>query len=213
MNLPFNTCLVLAPHTDDGELGAGGLITKLTNNGTEVHYVAFSTAKESVPDGFPADILTSEVKEATRRLGIPPSNLTILDYPVRKFTSYRQEILEELVALRGKIKPDLVLTTCSFDVHQDHQVIHNEAKRAFKTVSILGYELLWNEVGVSNFNFFLKLSEIEMEAKLVSLKAYNSQKGRQYFKDENLKSLARVRGLQVGAEYAEAFEVVRVALS
>lgn len=45
-----NNILVLAPHTDDGELGMGGTISKLIADGKEVTYVAFSTAEESVPD-------------------------------------------------------------------------------------------------------------------------------------------------------------------
>lgn len=33
--------LVLAPHTDDGELGMGGTIHKLLQEGKQVAYVAF----------------------------------------------------------------------------------------------------------------------------------------------------------------------------
>ena len=48
--------LVLAPHTDDGELGCGAAIARFVEQGAEVHYVAFSTAKESVPKGMPSNI-------------------------------------------------------------------------------------------------------------------------------------------------------------
>ena len=61
--------LVLAPHTDDGELGLGGTINKLITEGKRVTYVAFSTAEESVPPGFPKDILKTEVRNATAKLG------------------------------------------------------------------------------------------------------------------------------------------------
>ena len=60
--------LVLAPHTDDGELGLGGTINKLILAGNKVTYVAFSTAEESVPEGFPKDILKTEVRNATLQL-------------------------------------------------------------------------------------------------------------------------------------------------
>ena len=49
----YNNILVLAPHTDDGELGLGGTISKLIELGKKVTYVAFSTAQQSVPEGFP----------------------------------------------------------------------------------------------------------------------------------------------------------------
>ena len=42
--MDFDNVLVLAPHTDDGELGAGGFIAKLIEKGAKVTYVAFSTA-------------------------------------------------------------------------------------------------------------------------------------------------------------------------
>jgi len=63
--------LVLAPHTDDGEFGCGGSVARFVDEGKEVYYAAFSTAEESVPEPWPKDILKTEVREATKRLGIP----------------------------------------------------------------------------------------------------------------------------------------------
>ena len=77
MNINAKNVLVLAPHTDDGELGAGGFISKLIEHGATVTYVAFSTAEESVPDHLPKDILKTEVKVAVSKLGIKPENLII----------------------------------------------------------------------------------------------------------------------------------------
>ncbi len=94
MNIKYNNVLILAPHTDDGELGCGGFISKLIENGVQVYYVAFSTAEESVPLGFPKDILKTEVKAATTKLGIKPENLIIFNYQVRKLNYVIQEILE-----------------------------------------------------------------------------------------------------------------------
>ena len=42
----FKSILVLAPHTDDGELGAGSFIAKLSVQGANIKYVAFSSAPE-----------------------------------------------------------------------------------------------------------------------------------------------------------------------
>ena len=60
----YHNILVLAPHTDDGELGVGGTINYLIEQGHKVVYAAFSTAEESVPEGFPKDILKTEVRKA-----------------------------------------------------------------------------------------------------------------------------------------------------
>ena len=53
--------LILAPHTDDGELGCGGSIARFIEEGKDVYYVAFSTAEESVEHGLPKNILEIEV--------------------------------------------------------------------------------------------------------------------------------------------------------
>jgi LmbE family N-acetylglucosaminyl deacetylase len=65
--MDFKNVLVLAPHTDDGELGAGGFIAKLIEQGAKVTYVAFSTAEESGPDHLPKDILESSNSKAGYR--------------------------------------------------------------------------------------------------------------------------------------------------
>ena len=204
----FNKVLVLAPHTDDGELGAGGTIAKLIENDAEVHYAAFSTAEESVPEGMPRDILKTEVKAATMELGIKPENLLIFNYQVRKLNYVRQEILEDLIKIRQKEKFDLILMPSLHDIHQDHTTIANEGLRAFKNSTILGYELIWNNLSF-NTTSFVKLKKHHVETKVNALKSYQSQGGRDYMSREFIFSLAKTRGVQIGAEYAEAFEVVR----
>lgn len=210
MQFPFKNVLVLAPHTDDGELGAGGTISRLVESGTSVTYVAFSTAEESVPEGFPKDILKTEVRNATKKLGIHEENLIIFNYPVRKLNYHRQDILEDLVKLRRN-NYDLVLTPCLHDIHQDHTTVANEALRAFKNTSILGYELIWNNLSF-NTTCFIDLSKENIERKVSALKEYKSQGKRDYMTEEFIFSLAKTRGVQTGKQYAEAFEVIRLML-
>lgn len=205
----YKNVLVLAPHTDDGELGAGGTIFKLASSGSIVTYVAFSTAKESVPEGFPSDILKVEVKEATSVLGVKDCNLIIYDYQVRRLNYSRQEILENLIELRKKKFYDLVLIPSLRDIHQDHSTIATEAVRAFKGTSIWSYELLWNNLDFRT-QCFVKLEEEHLLKKLEALKKYKSQGSRSYLSPDFIRSLALARGVQVGVEYAEVFEVVRL---
>jgi LmbE family N-acetylglucosaminyl deacetylase len=200
--------LVLAPHTDDGEFGCGGSIVKFLEAKKEVFYVAFSTAEESVPPGFPKDVLVTEVKGATRRLGIPEDNLIIYRYEVRKLSYKRQEILEELVKLKNRLRPDLVLIPSPNDLHQDHQTVATEGIRAFKGVSIVGYELPWNTI-TFHTQLFIKLNRSHIEKKIHALKAYDSQKNKPYATEDFLWSWARTRGTQIGTDFAETFEVIR----
>jgi N-acetylglucosamine malate deacetylase 1 len=207
----FKNVLILAPHTDDGELGAGGTITKLIEGHANVYYVAFSTAEQSLSEDFPKDILRIEVKEATKKLGIPESNLMIFNYEVRKLSYVRQEILEELVRIRNQISIDLILMPCLNDIHQDHTTVALESLRAFKTKTILGYELIWNNLSF-NTTSFVCLEERHIHSKIAALRAYKSQRHRDYMRKEFVFSLARTRGVQIGSQYAEAFEVIRLVM-
>ncbi len=204
----FKNVFVLAPHTDDGELGAGGTISKLIDNGANVYYFAFSTAEESVPKGHPKDILAKEVVKATSKLGIKKENVIIYHYKVRKLNYARQEILEDLIKHKREIVPDLVLMPSLHDIHQDHSTIAQEGLRAFKNCTILGYELIWNNL-TFNTTSFVKLEEKNILCKVNALKEYKSQEGRDYMSKEFIFSLAKVRGVQIGVEYAESFEVIR----
>ncbi len=207
----FSQVLVLAPHVDDGEFGCGGTISKMIGNGAKVHYVAFSAAEDSVPDGLPKDILRREVIDATRVLGLGKDDVTVFRYPVRRFLDYRQDILEDMIRVGREVQPSLVLCPSPHDIHQDHGVIANEAIRAFKHGTILGYEMPWNNLSIDT-TAFVPLREEHVSVKLEALKCYMSQKFRTYIQPDFIRSLARVRGAQIGELYAEVFEVVRLVI-
>ncbi len=201
--------LVLAPHTDDGEFGCGGTIARLIEGGVEVRYVAFSIATKSLPPGFPPDTLAREVREATTEIGIPPEGLTVHDFEVRTFPEHRQEILELLIALWEEWPPDAVLQPSIGDIHQDHQVVAAEGLRAFKRTTVLGYEIPWNSL---NFNYqaYVALEQHHVERKVAALARYASQQHRNYANPDYIWNLARTRGINIGRELAEVFEVYRV---
>lgn len=211
MNLNPKKILVLAPHTDDGELGCGGTLAKFKEQGTEIFYAAFSSCEQSVPEHLPNDILKIELKNATTMLGIPTANTQLFDYQVRMFSYKRQEILEDMVVLRKTINPDLVFIPSFGDIHQDHAIIAAEGLRAFKSSTVFSYELIWNQMEFRN-QCFIKLEQHHLDAKINALKQYASQGHRSYTGDVFLTSLARVRGVQAGSTFAEMFEVHRLML-
>jgi len=202
--------LVLAPHTDDAELGCGGTMARFHAEGKEIYVAAFSTARASLPEGANPDMLRNEFLAAMEILGIPPEKLFVYDYKVRMLSYHRQEVLEEMIKLRNLIQPDLVLLPSGSDLHQDHEVVYNEGLRAFKQTSIWGYELPWNHVSFST-QAFVKLSQVHLDMKWKMMTTYESQfqKQRAYFTKEFIEGLARVRGVQVNETFAEAFEVIR----
>lgn len=205
--------LVLAPHTDDAELGAGASIAKWVEEGIEVHVAVFSTAEDSLPEGSKPLRLAEEFHSSLDALGIPREQRTVYGYPVRKLNYHRQEVLEHMVQLGRDINPDWVLVPSGADLHQDHATIHDEALRAFKHKTLLGYELSWNHITFSA-SAFIPVEKRHLDKKWEALTHYESQLelNRPYFTAEYHESLARVRGLQVKSEWAEAFELIRIVL-
>jgi N-acetylglucosamine malate deacetylase 1 len=207
----FNRMLMLAPHTDDVELGCGGTIARFAEEGeTEIFVAAFSTAGDSVPKGFPKTALREEFYEAMRILGVKKSRLSVYDYAVRKLSYNRQDVLEELVKIRTSVRPDVVFLPSSQDLHQDHQTLYNEGLRAFKEITMWGYELPWNTITFPTRGF-ITLEERHIDKKWKALQAYKTQFAlkRPYFSLDYIRSIAMVRGIQVKSRYAEAFDVIR----
>lgn len=201
--------LILSPHTDDGEFGCGGSIARFISEGKKVFYAAFSIAERSVPPKYPRDILKNEVKEATGVLGIRKENLILFDYITREFPSSRQSILDDILILKKKLKPDMVMLPSTYDTHQDHQVIVQEGFRAFKNVTMVGYEMPRNNLNFPT-NVFVALTRRELRLKIKAVECYRSQARKHIPSPRELyEMLARLRGAQIGLEYAEVFEAIR----
>lgn len=202
------TILVLSPHTDDGELGCGATMHRFVEEGHKVISAAFSSCKESLPEGFAPDTLINENKEALSVLGLTKESILLFDVQVRRFEENRQYILDTLIDLNKKYQPQIVFTPATTDIHQDHVVVTTEARRAFKHCSLYGYELPWNNYHFAG-NVFIKIEEKNLFKKIESLAMYQSQKNRAYMQEDFIRSLIKVRGLQAGSELAECFEMIR----
>ncbi|MFY9607526.1 MAG: PIG-L deacetylase family protein [Blastocatellia bacterium] len=202
--------LILCAHTDD-EFGCAGTIARLVETEIDIKYVALSRCEASVPDSYPKDILERECRQAVAMLGLKAESTEVWGYPVRHFPHHRQEILEDLILLRDRYTPDLVLLPTSLDTHQDHLTLYTEGFRAFKHSSILGYELPQNLTTFNN-TAFIKLTSQQIDQKIRALSCYQSQTSRPYSSEEFIRGLAKVRGVQCRGDYAEAFEVIRLVL-
>lgn len=199
---------VLAPHTDDGELGCGGSIARFIEKGDEVYYIAFSICEETLPDGLPKDTLKQELYCAAKVLGIKEENIIAYNYTVRRFYEQRQDILERMVDLNKRLSPGIVMMPSLHDTHQDHIVIATEGMRAFKHTCLLAYEEPWNNF-TFNYQTFIKLERHHIDKKADAVACYKSQSEKTYCKSDFINSLALTHGVQAGYELAEAFETIR----
>lgn len=200
--------LVLAPHTDDMEFGCGATVARFIEEGHNVYCGAFSACEQSVLKDFPSDILITEIKAASKKIGLKKENLILFDYSVRTFNYRRQEILDDILKLKKDIMPEIVLIPSLNDIHQDHYTIAHESFRAFKFSTLLSYELPWNNLSFVTSCFY-KISEQQLNKKIEAVKCYASQAHRNYANEGFIRSLATVRGVQISEKYAECFELIR----
>jgi LmbE family N-acetylglucosaminyl deacetylase len=187
----------------------GGTINRICNyyGPDTVKVISFSFARESIPMEFSSTSTFNELKSSMKNMHI--SNFEMYDFKVRNFDKCRQKILDYILECKKDFNPNFVFCPNTGDVHQDHQVITNETIRAFRRdCTILGYELLGNNIGSQKNNLYIKLNQDDMDKKIEMIKCYESQ----LFKKDMipyLVALAKIRGAEINSEYAETFEVIR----
>lgn len=201
----MRTVLAISPHPDDSELGAGGYIARLGEEGHSVHVAALSDCRDSIPAGFCPDVLRGEMRAAADVLGY--DLVGVEAFRVRRFPELRQGILDHLRELSKAIDPDLVICPAPSDRHQDHLQVSMECLRVFKC-SVWGMVYPWNTLR-SNVNGFVRLEERHVEKKVEALSKYDSQSHRPYMDPVTVISWARTVGLQCGSKYGESFEIIR----
>lgn len=200
--------LLLSPHTDDCEITMGATIARLVEDGYDIEWMVFSNAWQSLPDGFDKNTLPKEQLAAAAAFGIAPEKVHQYDFETRKFPEFRQEILELMVSKSLSFNPDIVFCPTLQDCHQDHSTIANEALRAFKRKTLYGYISTWN-VTHEIRTCYIQAMECHLETKLEALSHYQSQMHRPYMGGDQIKTMMKACGIQVGVQYAESFEVIR----
>ena len=202
-----NRVLFLAAHPDD-ELGTAGALHKFNRQGSKVSYAVFSNCiEDSWELGLNPSILIREMNEVLDILRISINDRYRMYYKARNFPQHRQSICDEMFNLNKTLNPDLVIVPNTKDVHQDHCVIRDEARRAFRHCSIFGYESVRAPLGPDNL-CFVQLESVDFIVKEEAMKCYETQGSRI---DVELRAyLSRVRGSQVGYKRAEVFEVIRL---
>jgi N-acetylglucosamine malate deacetylase 1 len=200
--MQFKKILAIAPHTDDIELGCGGLLSRYKDE-ADIDVVAFTSA-QPLSKGDPVEEFHSAMK-------LVNANVTFLNFEPRVLNEQRQRVLDYLWKLNKDNNYDVVFCPSSYDKHQDHQVIHEECFRAFKKTSILGYDLLWNCRTFST-DVFVTLEEKDLQLKFKMLDCYKTQGERVFMNKDYIYDIARTRGIQIGHKYAEAYEAIRIVL-
>lgn len=205
--------LALGAHSDDIEIGCGGLLQRLAQwpGGLVCHYEVFSASEARAAEAKAAAVdLLSGARELTVLTGTHQESY---------FPYVGAAIKDRFAALAhhlsGEFEPHLVLTHQRQDRHQDHRTISDLTWNAFRHHLVLEYEIPKWDGDMGAPNTFVPLEPAQVENKLRVLEQhFASQRSRPWFEAETFRSLMRLRGMECNApsRYAEAFYARKVVL-
>jgi LmbE family N-acetylglucosaminyl deacetylase len=201
--------LFLGAHSDDIELGCGGTILNLLEQGQklEVCWVVFAAS--------PARRLEAEKSAEMFLRGAVKKEIVVRDFKESFFPYIGSEIKACFEELKRTINPDVVFTHFRDDLHQDHRLISELTWNTFRDHLILEYEIVKYDGGIGSPNLFVHLSEEVCARKMKYLtENFQSQRAHQWFTEETFRAILRLRGVESNApeKYAEAFYCRKVVL-
>ncbi|MBQ6509626.1 MAG: PIG-L family deacetylase [Flexilinea sp.] len=194
----------IGAHPDDIELGCGALIARIAGK-TDVRCVTFSNNQKN-----PAlSHLIPEHYASMETLGVPRERVDLLDFETRRFQEHRQEILETMIGILKKDDPDIVFVHTKSDVHQDHGVLTQEALRAFRGRTVLGFDVIRSSYGFFP-DFLVGVDEADVQKKLDALACYKTYAGKYYFSPDVTRATLIRNGAICERQYAEGFDILRI---
>lgn len=197
--------LFLGAHPDDIELGCGALLHRIAPH-VRVLCVTLSDNQKN-------PLLRNVVEEHYRSmavLGVPRESLQIGQFTTRRFPDARQEILEYLLQLRRDFDPDLIFVHSRQDIHQDHNVLTEEALRAYRGITVLGFDVIRSSYGFFP-HFLVEVDEADVQAKVEALRQYGTYADKYYFNPELIRSINVRHGALAERPFAEGFDILRIA--
>lgn len=204
MNFHGKRVLFLGAHPDDIELGCGALLHHIKDK-TDVLCVTLSDNQKN-------PTLKNIVKEhykSMEALGVPKEKVVVQEFTTRKFPDFRQEILEYLIEIRREFKPEIVFTHTRQDIHQDHNVVTEEALRAYRGITVLGYDVVRSSYGFFP-HFMVEVTAEDVEKKIEALSMYETYHDKYYFNTELLRATMIRHGALAERPFAEGFDILRI---
>ncbi len=204
MNFFGKRILFLGAHPDDIELGCGALLHQIAPK-TEILCVTLSDNQKN-PD---LQNVKREHLKSMKILGVPEGKIMLGPFSTRVFPDSRQDILEYFLKLRKDFKPDLIFTHSKQDVHQDHNTMTDEALRAFRGITVLGFDVVRSSYGFFP-HFLVEVTEEDVNKKIEALAQYRTYQDRYYFNSELTRSIMVRHGALAERPFAEGFDILRI---
>jgi LmbE family N-acetylglucosaminyl deacetylase len=196
--------LFLGAHPDDIEIGCGALLHHITGM-SEVTCVTLSDNLKN-PD---LHNVVEEQRRSMAILGVEPGRVRYGPFETRVFPQARQEILEYFLQLRAELRPEVIFVHSDQDVHQDHLTMTQEALRAFRGITLLGFDVVRSSYGFFP-HFMVEVNEADVRAKIEALAQYKTYADKYYFSPELTRAIMVRHGALAEKAFAEGFDILRI---
>jgi LmbE family N-acetylglucosaminyl deacetylase len=197
--------LTIGAHADDVEIGAGGTLLLLAQTTRlEVRSIVLTGTPER----------QHEARAAAKAFGADAEvTIDLHDLPEGRLPAVWGDVKRVLQDAAASWAPDVVLAPSVDDAHQDHRVIAQIVPTAFRDALYLAYEIPKWDGDLRRPNAYVPLpAEIAYRKVELLHECFPSQRARDWWDDEVFLGLARLRGMECRARYAEAFTSVKYIL-
>src|SRR5512142_837967 len=196
--------LFIGAHPDDIELGCGALIAHIVHQSEVLCVTLSDNQKNPLLKNLPEEHFRSMAV-----LGVPEKSVVLGQFETRRFPECRQEILEYMIQLNKSFKPEIVFVHTKADIHQDHGTITEEALRAFRGTTVLGFDVLRSSYGFFP-NFLVEVNEQDVECKIAALAEYKTYASKYYFDPQITRATMIRHGALAERPFAEGFDILRI---
>lgn len=232
MNLEKEKLLIISPHADDEVMGCFGLINRIKKGGGKVFVQVLSLGGFQKFEGIriTKEDWKKEVLKVSKFLNIDDYQIAHYEDEIIHIDIMPQQELIELLEFRSKIaiskiKPTIVAIPTIFSTHQDHTQAYRVSIAALRPHSqktsylphlVISYEspeyYFWSaatEFGKFSPNFYIHLTKNDIDKKIKAMNIYKTQTREDQRDGSSLDALARIRGHEIGLDYAEAYHIHR----
>ena len=203
----LRSVLCLGAHCDDIEIGAGATLLRMIAEQPRltVHWVVFSST--------PIRAAEARASAGDFLAGAGSVDLHIKTFTDGFFPAESAAIKRDFEELKAGVTPDLVLTHCRDDRHQDHRTISELTFNTFRDHLVLEYEIPKYDGDLGQPNCFVPVNDAHRAFKVETiLRRYTSQRTKEWFTAETFNALMRLRGVECRSRtgYAEAFHARKI---
>lgn len=200
-----STALVLGAHPDDGEVGAGGTLARLSTAGVRVLIAAVSA---------PGDIATRAAEARAGAEALKARALVLFaERPCRIEDLRPHELVARIDELVREYRPSVLFTHARDETHWDHFVLSRAVASSLRLgpMDVLLFNNTVHRNPCQNWQprLWVDVSST-IETKIAAIAAHQSQFAAQGKDVAVFREIAREHGRALGVPFAEVFDVLRL---